>query len=246
MAWLKQILAAFLLCILAVMGQSPAVYAAESSSANYGVSEVNFGSGGSLESCSASYCSRQSAGELVVGNTSSANYSAQGGQNTNREPVLEMIVSGAVINLGNLNESATKSGSTTFSVRSFPAYGYNVIVDGTSLKNNASGHTLAPMASMATAQPGVEQFGINLRQNANPVVGGDPQHVPDSSFAFGAAATGYGTADNFKYAAGDTVAQSAKGTGQTNYTMSAIANISTNTPSGQYGGRLVLIAVPTF
>lgn len=242
----KQILAAVSLCLLMGISYPATVYTAESSSTNYSVDEVNFGSGGSLNSCSGSYCAKQSAGELVVGETNSTNYSARGGFNTDREAVLEMSVASGVVDLGVLDATTTKTGTKTFSVRTFPAYGYSVIIDGTSPTNKTNGHVLAPMGSAAASTPGIEQFGLNLRANTSPVIGADPEHVPSNIFAYGAAATGYASQNNFKYTGGDTIAESPKGTGQTNYTISIIANVSTNTPSGSYGGKLVLIAVPTF
>ncbi|MDB5182129.1 MAG: exported protein of unknown function [Candidatus Saccharibacteria bacterium] len=234
-----------MLCLLSVLSYTPAVHAAQSNSSNYGVSEVNFGSGGSLQSCSGSYCSKQSAGELTVGSSSSANYTARSGFNTDREEFLEVSVTGTTINFGVLESFATKFGSSTFSIRAFPAHGYNVIVDGFAPRST-SGNSIAAMSSATTSQIGVEQFGINLRQNTTPAVGADPVLFPDSTFAFGAAATGYNSPNNYKFVAGDTIASSPKGTGRTNYTLSIIANISTNTPSGSYSGRLGIIAVPTF
>lgn len=242
----KQILAALSLCLLSSIAYAPSVQAAQANSTNYGVSEVNFGSGGSLQSCSGQYCAKQSAGELVVGESGSANYSARGGANTNREPVLEMIVSGTGIDLGVLDPGLTRSGTTTFSVRTFPASGYSVFVDGNTPRNKSNGNVLAPISGGDISRPGTEQFGINLRQNTAPNVGADVQQIPDSTFASGAPATGYGTQDSFRYVGGEVIATSPKGSGQTNYTISAIANITTSTPSGSYGGRLVLIAVPTF
>jgi hypothetical protein len=243
---LKQILAAFLLCMLSVFSYTPTVQGAEAASPNYGVSEVNFNSGGLLQACSAAYCTKQTTGETAVGLTTSTNYQARGGANTEREPLLEMSVSSTTISLGILDALSTKSGSTTFSVRTFPAHGYVVKIDGTSPKNKTDGHVLAPMASSAVSSPGVEQFGINLIANTSPAVGSNPSLFPDSTFAFGAAATGYATPNSFKYVPGEIIAQSAKGTGKTNFTISTIANIATNTPGGDYRGRLVLIAVPTF
>lgn len=399
----KQIVAALSLCLLSVFGYTPTVQAAQSNSTNYGVSEVNFGSGGSLRSCSTAYCSKQSAGELAVGNTADAapqilnntptadayilstngttnfgsanplrassvtnrsllkfdtssipanatitsvrlqiystnslggayrvhealdswteagvtwnnqptwnstvlassgiattntslsitlpassvvragntNYGldystsgvvglfssredgtnpprlivdyeganqARGGFNTDREPVLEMTMAGASISLGVLDAVSTKSGSATFSVRTFPASGYVVIVDGV-VPRNTTGHTLSALSTSALSQTGVEQFGVNLRDNSTPNVGADAVKMPDSTFAYGAAATGYDAPNNYKYVNGQTIAQSAKGAGQTDYTLSVIVNISANTPAGAYAGLLSLIAVPTF
>jgi hypothetical protein len=173
-------------------------------------------------------------------------YRAVAGANTNREPMLEVIVPGGTVNLGELATDSTASGSTAFSIKTYLASGYNVSVDGTSLKNAGSGHLLAPMSTAAAAQPGVEQFGINLRDNSSPDVGSNPVQIPDNSFSFGTWADGYGTVNNYKYVAGQTIAQSASSSGQTNYIMSMIANVATTTPAGAYGGRLILNVIPTF
>lgn len=241
----KQILAALVLTILSTISYAPAVHAAQSNSTNYGVSEVNFGSGGELRACSTTYCSKQSAGELTVGNTASTNYQAQAGFNTNREILLEISVSGGPINLGILDATSTKYGSFSFSIRNYLSQGYVVKLDGSPPVNSA-GHTLAAMSAATTSQPGVEQFGVNLRQNTIPPVGNDVAQIPDATFGFGTAATGYNTVNNFKYAVNDTIAHSLKSSGTTNYTMSVIENISTTTPGGAYGGRIMVNVVPTF
>jgi hypothetical protein len=111
----KQIFAALSLCVLAVFGYSPTVIAAQSNSTNYGVSEVNFSSGGQLHACSASYCSKQSAGELTVGNAKSTTFQAQAGANTNREELLEISQSSTSISMGTLTPTSTGVGSSTFS-----------------------------------------------------------------------------------------------------------------------------------
>jgi hypothetical protein len=242
----KQILAAVMLCLLSVFSYTTPVMAAQSNSTNYGVSEVNFGSGGELHACSTTYCAKQSAGELVVGNTASTNYQAQGGFNTNREEFLEVTVSGTPIELGNLSAGSTKFGSTTFSVKSYLASGYIVTVNGYAPRNKSSGYTLASMSSATTATTGTEQFGINLVSNTSPSVGSAPQQIPDSTFSFGTPATGYNTANNFKFVPGDTIAQSLKSSGTTTYTLSTIENISTSTPAGAYRTNLLINVVPSF
>jgi hypothetical protein len=247
MTRVKQIIAALCLCLLTVLGNTPAVIAGpqQANSTNWGVSEVNFGSGGSLSSCSTSYCSKQSAGELTVGSTSSTNYTARSGANTFREEHLEVWVTGSPIVLGNLDSASTKFGSVSFSVRTFPAYGYTVVLAGNPPKNKA-GNSLAAMSSATTSTTGIEQFGINLKANTAPNVGAEAAYVPDNTFAFGVASAGYDTQNNFKFNSGDVIAQSPKGYGQTNFTLSAIANIAPNTPAGEYAGIVEVIAVPTF
>lgn len=242
----KQIAAALLLSLLTALSYTPNVMAAQANSANYGVSEVQFGSGGELRACSTTYCSKQSVGESTVGNTRSTNYQAQGGLNTNREPLLEVNVTGTSVNLGLLDPATTAKGSVGFSVKSYLASGYNVYIGGTSPKIKTNGHVLAPMTTATTSQPGQEQFGINLKQNTIPVIGTDPVQVPSSVFSFGVPAAGYNTANTYKFIAGDLIAQSASSSGQTDYTMAVIANIGTITDGGLYTGRLVVNVLPTF
>lgn len=242
----KQILASIALCLLLTLSYTPPVMATQASSTNWSVSEVNFGSGGSLESCSGSYCAKQSAGELTVGDTSSANYRAQGGFNTNREPYLELIASATPIDLGILDIVQTRYGSTTFSVKAHLAAGYDVYIDGTSLKNKTNGHVLATMATGGASAIGIEQFGINLRKNTTPPVGTDVSHDPDTTFSFGTPSAGYNTPDSFRFVAGERIAESSSSSSYTQYTMSVIANVGTTSPGGVYGGRLVLNVVPTF
>jgi hypothetical protein len=243
----KQILAALVLCLLTAVAYTPAVQAGpqQSSSSNYGVSEVNFGSGGELYACSGNYCSKQSAGELTVGNTSSTNYQAHAGFNNNREELLEVSVTAGGIDLGVLDAATVKSGSIGFSVRNYLAAGYSVILAGQA-PTSKSGHVLTAMSTADTSHPGNEQFGVNLVANTSPSVGSDPQQIPDNTFSFGAAASGYNVPDNFKFVSGDTVASSPKSSGETDYTLSVIENIATNTGAGQYAGALSIIVVSTF
>jgi hypothetical protein len=242
---LRRLLAASLLCVLTALSYTPTVLASQANSTNYGVSEVQFGSGGELHACSTTYCAKQSAGELTVGNTKSTNYQAQGGLNTEREPLLEVTASGGLYNFGDLSASTTASASTTFSVRSYLASGYNVYIDGTSPKTT-TGHFLTPMASTDISRVGVEQFGINLRANTTPAVGANVTQVPSGVFSFGTPAAAYNTVNSYKYVAGDIIAGSTSSSGETDYTMSMIANVATTTASGAYGGRLVINVVPTF
>jgi len=78
-------------------------YAQSSSSSNYKVDQTIFGSGGELDAQSTNYKSRQTAGELTIGNTASTNYQAYAGFNTTDEPYLEFVVTSSNKNLGYLN-----------------------------------------------------------------------------------------------------------------------------------------------
>jgi hypothetical protein len=219
---------------------------AQSSSTNYRIEESYFGIGGELEATSPNYSSRQSAGESGVGNTSSDNFQAQSGFNTTDVELLEVEVSGGTFDLGVLSTSSTNSDSTTFTVRNYLSSGYVVRLGGQGLSENSGGHTLNSLSSPTASTPGTEQFGVNLVANTSPSVGADPVQIPDSSFSFGTAETGYDTADQFKHVEDDIIASSASSSGETQYTLSFIANIATNTPAGDYGASMFVVVIPTF
>ncbi len=232
-----------LLIIVAAILALAATAAAQSSSSNYRVNEVFFGSGGELEACSGSYCAKQSAGELGVGETSSNSYRAQVGFNTTDVPLLEVAVNGNV-NFGALAFDEVRSGSAQVQVRTYLANGYIMTVTGTPPKNGS--HIMNAPGVPTASQPGTEQFGINLRANSSPSVGADPVQVPDGSFSFGAVTANYNTPNYFMYQTGDTVAYSNSSSGRTDYTFSMIANASRLTPGGVYTTDLSVVVTATF
>jgi hypothetical protein len=219
---------------------------AQSSSTNYKVEETFFGTGGELDAASANYKAKQSAGEAVVGNASSANYQFYGGFNTTDQPLLEFAVNGGVYDLGILDPTVPGTAVAAFTVRNYLSSGYTVLIRGAAPSTSGGLHALAAMNSLAGSTPGTEQFGVNLTANTNPAIGTAVTQSPDSSFGSGAATSDYDTPNQFKFVDGDTIAFSNKSSGQTNYWLSLIANISRDTPAGQYGGSLNIQVVPTF
>ncbi len=244
----RQLLALGLsLCILAI---GNVALAQRSSSSNYQVNEVFFGSGGELQACSGSYCSKQSAGELTVGNTSSANYQAQAGFNTNREPWIGVQVLTASANANDVLTSATTRYATAqFRVSSYLSSGYVVQTWSSGGMRNGSA-TLTNLSTPTAPSAGTEQFGMNLVANTVPTtLGADPAQVPDfpsQPFGFGEAATGYNTTNVYKYVDGDTIARSTKSTSYTDYMISYIFNITPTTPGGTYVMNQSLVATATF
>lgn len=243
---MKRILRVLVVAAIAVFVAVPSVVLAQSTSPNYGVDEVFFGSGGELDACSAGgeYCSKQSAGELTVGNTSSSRYEAQAGFNTTDQPLLEVAVPDAVVDFGELDVQEESKDSATFQVRTYLASGYQVYLVGSAPKIAA--HTMDGAGeglNGAVSTPGIEQFGLNLADVP-------PVQVPDGDFSFGVPGDLYD--DAAVYAWPDVVdetraiAMSAKSSGQTNYTMTMVANMSGVTPAGAYKTALSVVVVPTF
>jgi hypothetical protein len=220
-------------------------WAAQASSTTYQVNEVFMGTGGNLNACSGTYCAKQSVGETGVGNPKSATYQAHAGFNTDRTPFLEFIVSGTNLDIGVLSTGSTTTATATFSVKNYLSSGYSVVTVSPPPKNNT--YTMNALSSPTAASAGTEQFGMNLVANTVPATfGANPSQNPSSAFSFGVAAAGYNTPNLYKYVAGDTIASSASSSGETDFTISYIYNISTLTPGGKYVFNDVLVASATF
>ena len=222
--------------------------AAQSSSSSYKVNEYFFGTGGELDACSGAYCAKQAAGETTVGSTESDAYIAQAGYNTTDVPLLEVAVNGSV-DFGVLNQTTTGTGTATIDVRTYLASGYVMRIVGNPLSYTSGGntHVIASPASPEASSVGTEQYGVNLRANTDPAnFGADPVQLPDNTFSFGMPLADYNTPDLYMYQSGSAVAYSDRSSGQTNYTLSMIANISDLTPAGRYTGSLSVVVTSTF
>jgi hypothetical protein len=220
--------------------------AAQSESSNFQVNEVFFGSGGELNACSSgNYCAKQSAGDLAVGTSSSANYQAHAGFNTDRTPYIQVIVNNTNVDLGTMTASTTKTANATFSVKAYLAHGYSVVNASDPPTNNS--YIMKNLTIPTASSAGTEQFGINLVANTSPTTfGANPTHNPDNTFSFGNIAADYSSANTYKYVKGDTVAYSTSSSSATTYTVSYIFNISNVTPGGQYALHHVLVATGTY
>lgn len=235
-----------LLIVLIAASCTSGVKALQASSATYGVDEAFFGSGGQLNACSTTYCSNQTAGDLGVGKSSSASYQVQAGSDvTDRTPYLEFVINNTNIDLGTLTTATTATATATFYVKTYLAGGY--VVQNSSPGPQNDGYTMHTLSTPTGSSIGNEQFGINLVANTNPATfGAGPNQAPDSTFSFGQVASGYNTANFYKYVDGDIVAFSNSSSGETDYTISYIYNISNVTPGGTYILKHDLVATSTY
>jgi len=227
-------------------------------SPNYQVNQVLFGSGGTTGSAfhSTNYNAQVSVGEVGVGNSKGSAYQSYAGFNTNDAPYLQFIVTSSSTSLGYLSTSSVATATGTFSVRDYLSQGY--IVETASPPPASLTHTITALSTASLSVPGTEQFGMNLVANTSPSIGATPVQNPSSSFSFGtvtagapgpngsSVATGYSTPNYFKYHSGDVIAASNQSSGETDYTISYITNISNTTAAGAYTFNQVLIALPTY
>lgn len=212
------------------------------------------GSGGELHACSATYCSKESAGEIAAGNMAGTAFKAHGGFNTDRQPYIAFSVAGGSTDIGMLSTVGTATTTATFAVKTYLASGYVVQLAADPPTNNSlSPHTMAAPLTPTASSVGTEQFGINLVQNltsCSPAApanfGNDPVQVPDNTFSFGTVNSNYNTCGKFMYQKGDTIANSTQSSGETDYTISFIYNISSTTPDGLYTYNGTLVATSTY
>jgi hypothetical protein len=250
MSFWKKISSSIFLSLLIVFGTPAAAIALQSSSADYGVDEVQFDSGSSIDSCSSSYCSNQTAGDTAVGNAASSSYQIEaGGDVTDRADSLELIVNGGTTDIGTLTDATTSTTSATFSVKSYLTSGYVVYTDSPGPQNNS--YTMKFPTTPTSSAVGTEQFGMNLTNNTtgcgSPAnVGANPTQIPDSTFSYGQVEANYDTCGKFLYKNGDAIAYSNSSSGETDYTISYIFNISGITPGGTYSLQQSLVAASTF
>ncbi|MDZ7744725.1 MAG: hypothetical protein U5K77_03125 [Candidatus Saccharibacteria bacterium] len=238
-----------LLSVLLIVSAAIPVAAQTPSSSNYSVDEYFFGTGGEVDMNSDNFNAQGSSGSLGVGESSSAGFRSEAGFLSQNAPFLEFVVQSNSVDLGTLDVGSTASGDANFYVRTYLSSSYSIITLSDPPTNGSV--ELDGMATTDTPSVGTEQFGINLVENTTPNIGANPTNVPDDDFADGAAAAGYNVADQFRYGKGETIAQSPatagnQAVGQTNYTISYVANVSSITPGGAYVMEHELAAVPTF
>ncbi len=232
------------LCMLAVL--SVPAHASVPASSNYRFDETSIGLTNSLESSSANFRDQSSAGGAAVGGSSSTNFQTVAGPNTSRDPNLTFTINSASANFGKFSPASTSTASTMFSVINYTSFGYVVQIAGK--PPTYAGNEIDSMSATAPSQPGTEQFGVNLVANTSPVsFGANPQNgTAPNDFGFGQAAPNYATPNQFRYVAGETIAQAPKSSGKTDYTISYIVNVSSLTAGGVYGSDQVLIVTGTY
>lgn len=217
---------------------------AESKSTNYQAENMQFGSDATPDSCSGTYCSHAFIGDSTSGRATNGVSVAQFGSVSPGDPSLDVIVDQGESFLGDLATETTAKKTMIVRVRTYLSSGYTMQIVGTPPKYE--GHTIAAPSTPTNSQPGVEQFALNLVANTLPVVGANPVQVPSAETSFGTVRNDYAQPNKFMYKSGDTVASSATESGQTDYTVSMIVNISNGTPAGKYTGDYSAIVIPVY
>lgn len=132
--------------------------------------------------------------------------------------------------------------------------GYAITVNGSTLTSGSN--TITPMddgSGGPTARVlGTSQFGMNLVENVtttdsnNDPLGLNVDPAPNATNYLGEPAVNYDTADVFKFASGDIVANSNDGTDAQILTKSYVVNVPGSQPAGTYTTTLTYICTATF
>lgn len=176
-------------------------------------------------------------GPLDTG-TVAASTAGQVTVNASVDETLGFTIGAQTVGLGTLTTSTTGSGTSTMSASTNASTGYSITVTG----NTLTGPTTLTAMSGGSSTQNSKQFGLNLALNSSPAVSGSAAPSGGS----GTAATGYGTANSFKFNSTDTVASATAPTNTTSYVTSYIANIDGSTPAGSYSTVLTYNAIANF
>ena len=240
-------MAALLIAAATVVASTSIVSAQSSSKSNsYELTESQFNNGdATTQSCSGQYCSKVTLGDSLSGSAAaSLNTAKFGAISDPGEPLLDVIIDHGESNLGTLTTNKTATKVMVVKVRNYLSGGYTLQIAGDPPKYKD--HYLKTLTKPTNSIQGEEQFGLNVVANTIPVIGADVVQTPSGSTSFGYVTNNYKTANMFMYKSGDVIAESKSESGQTDYTISMIVNISSGTPAGSYGADFSAVVVPAY
>ena len=144
-----------------------------------------------------------------------------------------------VNHFGNFSSHATSTASSQFTVATNAVSGYTITATGPTL--TSGNNVIANMATPTTSIIGAPQFGINLRANNQPVVGGDPIGP-----GVGTISANYAIPNHFMYQDGDTLVTATQPSDNQTFTVSYLVNVPSDQPIGSYVTTLTYICLANF
>ena len=146
---------------------------------------------------------------------------------------------GSYIDLGEFNKTGTVGATSQMVAATNADFGYNITVSGNS---PTSGNNVIPGFNLPSSPtPGSSKFGINLKGNSNPSIGGDV-----SGGGIAQPTGGYEIPNKYKFVSGDTVATTADVSLENKFTVSYIVNVSPDQKPGIYTATLIYNILATF
>ncbi|MDB5167072.1 MAG: hypothetical protein JWN26_217 [Candidatus Saccharibacteria bacterium] len=171
---------------------------------------------------------------------------------TSSVPDCSTVTTGAVAFSQLFSPTDTATATSQMAASTNAGSGYAITVNGPTLTSGSN--TVTGMAASGLGSHGISQFGLNLKANttltSTVAIGSEVAVASNGTNYRGEAAAGYNTVDNFKFASGNTVADSANGgAGGSDaqiFTASYIVNVPGSQPAGTYTTTLTYICTPTF
>ncbi len=152
-------------------------------------------------------------------------------------------ITGNSVDFGTFSSTSASSGTSVMAASTNSGAGYAITINGSTLTcgSCAGSPSIAALSSQTASSNGTAQFGANLRANTTPSVGTDPTGSGSGSYT-----ANYGTANQYRFVTGDSVATVANATDANTYTVSYIVNVPGSQPAGTYTAIMTYIATATF
>lgn len=244
MDFLRKTFFVFTVIGLTLLLLGPVMINARTESTNYTIWADVFSAGGTEGSSSTNYKLSDTVGEgaILSATTTSSEYGIKAGfRELYADQFITFSLSAGSLSLGTLLNTAVKTGSHTMTIDTNAAAGFTIVVSGNTLTDGSN--TITAIGATAVASSvGSEQFGINLVANTSPSIGANLS----GTSPLGSVVDPYGTTNKFAYVSGSTVASSTQDISETVFTVSYIANISSDTEIGGYSTILTYSAVTNF
>jgi hypothetical protein len=148
-------------------------------------------------------------------------------------------VAGTTIDFGDFSPVGVRNGTSVMQAQTNAANGYSITVNGTTMSSGAN--TIPALTSQTASTLGTSQFGLNIRANTLPAVGSDLTGSGSGTFT-----ANYGSANQYRFVTGDSVAQAALPTNANTYTSSYIVNIGGAQAAGVYTATMTYICTASF
>ncbi len=146
---------------------------------------------------------------------------------------------GFYINMGELNRSSSNTGTSQYSGATNDLTGYFVSLFGVTM--TAGNNTIPALSSPSSSIPGTSQFGVNLRDNANPDAGEEPIGAGTAAIS-----PSYAISNNFKFVSGDTLSSASLPSNFNRFTITYLVNASPAQAPGIYNATFTFIATASF
>lgn len=152
-------------------------------------------------------------------------------------------VAGSSVSFGTFSSSAPVGGTSVMAASTNGVGGYSITVNGSTLTCSGCAGTpsIAALSSQTASSAGTAQFGLNLKNNATPDYGTEV-----SGSGSGTATANYGTADQFRFVTGDSVASASGATDANAFTVAYMVNVPGSQAAGSYTATMTYIATATF